>query len=191
MYNYIKGVIEEKNLSNVVIDISGIGYEIQLNKRDLQSIFKGDEAKIYTYLYVREDEMSVYGFLNKNDKEIFLKLIDVSGIGVKSAIGILSSMNSNELIEALQKGDIAKISKCQGVGKKTAQRMILELQGKLVIEDSSNFEVISYATEAVSALEGLGFSSKDINTVLRSIENINDMDTAEIIKVALKRFGNA
>lgn len=135
--------------------------------------------------------MSVYGFLNKNDKEIFLKLIDVSGIGVKSAIGILSSMNSNELIEALQKGDIAKISKCQGVGKKTAQRMILELQGKLVIEDSSNFEVISYATEAVSALEGLGFSSKDINTVLRSIENINDMDTAEIIKVALKRFGNA
>lgn len=192
MYNYITGKLIEKTTEYIVLDVNGIGYELYLNKRDLMNTFVDDILTVYTHLNVKEDEMSFIGFLDKNDKVIFRRLIEVSGIGVKSAIGILSMFNAEELIMALETGDINLISKCPGVGKKTAQRMILELQGKLVItaENKMTFDTES-AKEAFEAMKSLGFNDNDIKKVFNNIEDIDRLDTQDIIKLALKRVNNA
>lgn len=193
MYNYITGKLIEKTTEYIVLDVNGIGYELYLNKRDLMNTFVDDILTVYTHLNVKEDEMSFIGFLDKNDKVIFRRLIEVSGIGVKSAIGILSMFNAEELIMALETGDINLISKCPGVGKKTAQRMILELQGKLVItaENNKMTSDTESAKEAFEAMKSLGFNDNDIKKVFNNIEDIDRLDTQDIIKLALKRVNNA
>lgn len=193
MYNYITGKLIEKTTEYIVLDVNGIGYELYLNKRDLMNTFVDDIITVYTHLNVKEDEMSFIGFLDKNDKVIFRRLIEVSGIGVKSAIGILSMFNAEELIMALETGDINLISKCPGVGKKTAQRMILELQGKLVItaENNKMTSDTESAKEAFEAMKSLGFNDNDIKKVFNNIEDIDRLDTQDIIKLALKRVNNA
>lgn len=192
MYNYITGKLIEKTTEYIVLDVNGIGYELYLSKRDLCKTFVDDVVTVYTHLNVKEDEMSLIGFLEKNDKIIFRRLIDVSGIGVKSAIGILSMFSAEELIMALETGDVNLISKCPGVGKKTAQRIVLELQGKLVITTESKMTSDTESMkEAFEAMKSLGFNDNDIKKVFNNIEDIDRLDTQDIIKLALKRVNNA
>lgn len=192
MYNYITGKLIEKTTEYIVLDVNGIGYELYLSKRDLCKTFVDDVVTVYTHLNVKEDEMSLIGFLEKNDKIIFRRLIDVSGIGVKSAIGILSMFSAEELIMALETGDVNLISKCPGVGKKTAQRIVLELQGKLVITTESKMTSDTESVEeAFEAMKSLGFNDNDIKKVFNNIEDIDRLDTQDIIKLALKRVNNA
>lgn len=192
MYNYITGKLIEKTTEYIVLDVNGIGYELYLSKRDLSKTFVDDVVTVYTHLNVKEDEMSLIGFLEKNDKIIFRRLIDVSGIGVKSAIGILSMFSAEELIMALETGDVNLISKCPGVGKKTAQRIVLELQGKLVITTESKMTSDTESVkEAFEAMKSLGFNDNDIKKVFNNIEDIDRLDTQDIIKLALKRVNNA
>lgn len=190
MYRYFIGKAEEFMTNSIVLEVNNIGYEIFVGDNDITAIraLSGD-IKVYTYTYVREDSMLLFGFLKKSDLEIFNKLIDVNGIGAKTAIAIIGTLGADKLVEALENDDIAALTKCQGIGKKTAQRMILELRGKLILEEKINQNFTSKpdnANEAISALEALGFSKGNILDVFKYIEFTDDLSSEDIIKRALK-----
>ena len=137
MIAYIKGVLEDIGVGSVVVDNNGVGYEISVPDNlvnELPAI--GNEVKIYTYLHVREDVMQLFGFLEKSDVEMFCLLITVSGIGPKGALGILSVLTSEDLKFAILAGDAKTISSAPGIGKKTAEKTILELKDKVKLEDA-------------------------------------------------------
>ena len=129
MYSYIIGVVTQKDLGKITIENNGIGYEINVSNQTLDSItFENEPVKIYTYLNVREDDMSLYGFLSIEEKDMFLKLISVGGIGPKMALGILSEITITGLMNAIASEDLKRLCKVKGLGKKTAERLILELK---------------------------------------------------------------
>ena len=136
MYSYIKGTLEEAAEGQIVVDHQGIGYQIQVsgNLTDLLPPV-GREVKIYTYLNVKEDSVTLFGFLSGDDLEIFRMLLKVNGIGPKGALGILSALSTEELRFAVLSGDAKAIAKAPGIGAKSAQRIILELKDKMKIED--------------------------------------------------------
>lgn len=184
MYNYIKGVIEDKQDNLVIIDNNGIGYEIHTSNNALEKLPNiGDVAKVLTYQVVKEDEISLYGFYSKEEKNMFLNLISVNGIGPKMAIGVLSSISLQDLEMAIISGDSKLIKKLKGIGPKTAERIVLELKDK--IETNSSFEMVNSNSnskemeDAISALEGLGLTR--IDAVKRVREVSSQDDTAEII----------
>ena len=184
MYSYIKGMIVEKNENSIIIDNNGIGYEIYTSSRALEKLQNvGEIATILTYQNVKEDEISLYGFYSKAEKNMFLNLITVNGIGPKSALGILSSIELKDLEMAIISGDSKILSKLKGIGPKTAERVVLELRDK--IEQTESFEMVSVnknnkeMEDAISVLEGLGLSRIDAVKRVREVSDIND--TAEII----------
>ncbi len=184
MYNYIKGVIEDKQDNLVIIDNNGIGYEIHTSNNALEKLPNiGDVAKVLTYQVVKEDEISLYGFYSKEEKNMFLNLISVNGIGPKMAIGVLSSISLQDLEMAIISGDSKLIKKLKGIGPKTAERIVLELRDK--IETNSSFEMVNSNSnskemeDAISALEGLGLTRIDAVKRVREV-SLQD-DTAEII----------
>ncbi len=199
MYAYIRGSLAEVALDHIVIDVNGIGYNITIPTNCYEYLpGEGQECKIYTYLCVREDAMLLYGFLTKDDLEIFKLLITVSGIGPKGAISILSAMSADDLRFAILAGDSKAISKAPGVGAKTAQRAILELKDKLSLEDAfekklehgssapqlSSNQVVK--NEAVMALTALGYSSAESLKAVSKVEITEDMDVEVVLKQALK-----
>ena len=137
MYAYLKGTLEEVTEDNIVVEVNGIGYNVKVstNTADLLPGI-GNEIKIYTYTLVREDTFSLYGFLTRDDLEIFKKLITVNGIGPKGGLAILSVMNADALRFAIMAGDAKSIAKAPGVGAKTAERVILDLRDKISLEDT-------------------------------------------------------
>ena len=193
MYNFIKGRVAEILTDRVVVENNNIGYEILISNRDINKIYGQEEIKLFTYLHVREDIMQIYGFIDKSDKEIFLQLLDVSKIGTKTAIGKLNQLDANALALALENNDVDTIAKCPGIGKKTAQRMILELKGKLVIgEGASNNKILtSEVSDAYEAMVGLGFDDGTINKIFKKIDNLEKLSTSDIVKIALKELNNA
>ena len=137
MYAYIKGELAEKNIDSIVVEAAGVGYLIYIPTQYFDMLpDEGEDVKIYTYLCVREDAMILYGFLSKDDLEIFKLLITVSGIGPKGALAILSVMDADSLRFAIMSGDAKAISRAPGVGARTAQRLILELKDKISIDDT-------------------------------------------------------
>jgi Holliday junction DNA helicase RuvA len=200
MYAYIRGELAEVNLDHIVIEAGGIGYQIfiPLHTFDyLPSI--GEQVKVYTYLYLREDIMILYGFLTKDDMELFKKLITVSGIGPKGGLAILSTLDADDLRFAILSGDAKAIAKAPGVGAKTAQRVILELKDKMSLEEafekktehvqagqaSSNSLV---KNDAVMALTALGYSSTESMKAVSAVAITEDMDVEDVLKAALKNL---
>ena len=132
MIAFITGTIEEKSENGVVINCNGMGYEVQTSTATLSSLpLVGEECKIYTYLQVKEDGISLFGFTTVDERELFYKLISVSGVGPKMAITVLSGMNISDLIVSILKEDTTALSRIKGLGKKTAERICLELKDKL------------------------------------------------------------
>lgn len=166
MYNYIQGKIVDKTLASIVVDNNGIGYEIGVSGNTLMDVDMGEIVKIYTYLYVREDEMSLYGFSRLEEKHLFSRLIDISGIGPKLAMQILSGYDLKTLTVAIASGDSKTLCKIKGLGKKTAELIILNLREK-VADDITLFNDHQDAitgediADAVFALESLGLSKTD------------------------------
>ncbi len=201
MYAYIKGTLEEIGEGWLVIDNHGIGYQIQAPANIVDYLpSMGDEVKIYTYLHVKEDAMSLFGFLTKDDLKVFQLLLGVNGIGPKGALAILSVMTTDDLRFAVIGGDSKAIAKAPGIGAKTAQRIILELKDKLNLEDvfeektpisqSSipQSETKTVKNEAVAALVALGYSSSEALSVVSKIE-ITETDSVEdVLKAALKQM---
>lgn len=200
MYAYIKGELAEINTDHIVIEAGGIGYQVFISLQTFDYLPSvGENLKIYTYLYLREDAMILYGFLTKDDLELFKLLISVSGIGPKGGLAILSTLEADDLRFAILSGDAKAISKAPGVGGKTAQRVILELKDKLSLEDAfeaKNEHVQKNAAaaggsvknDAVMALTALGYSSTESLKAVSAVEITEDMDVEEVLKAALKHL---
>ncbi len=197
MFAYIKGSLEVKTTGYVVIDVNGVGYKIFMSETAIEKIGEiGEIVKVHTYLRVREDDMSLYGFNTNEELRMFELLLQVSGIGAKSAITILSNITPSSFALAVITNDVAKIKALPGIGPKTAQRIILELKDKIkteeaISEDKSiniNEQVIDNEkiSEAISALQVLGYSRKEIEKAIQKVDN--SLTVEEIIKIGLKNL---
>ncbi len=194
MFAYIKGSLEEKSTNFVVIDVGGVGYKIFMSLSSISNIGElGSVVKVYTHQHVREDDISLYGFLSNEELKMFELLLQVSGIGAKSAITMLSNITPSKFAVAVISNDVKTLTKIPGVGAKSAQRIILELKDKLKSEEaiSKNEEVNvvikddESSSEAIAALQILGYSRQEINRVIEKIDTSN-LSTEDIIKLALK-----
>jgi Holliday junction DNA helicase RuvA len=201
MYAYIKGEIADITEDNLVLECNNIGYNIRIPYSVAQKLPGiGETVKIYTYTSVREDAFNLFGFLSKDDLEVYKLLIAVNGIGPKGALSILSAMSADDLRFAIISGDSKAISKAQGVGSKSAERIILELKDKIKmfdIDDLDDNNGMSGAfdssdnknqarNEAIEALTALGYSPTDALKTIKQIEITDDMDSGAILKAALK-----
>ena len=191
MYSYIKGTVEEINLDYIVIDNNNIGYKINVSSNTIKDLHLGNMAKIYTKLIVREDDMSLCGFSTQMELEMFKLLTSVSKIGPKVGLGILSCATPPQLSAYILSEDIAKLSKCPGVGKKTAERIILELKDK-VDKDMAEFEATLFnqastgleLDEALEALLALGYSSTEAKEAVQKFKK-DGLKTEDLIKKSL------
>lgn len=195
MISFIIGTLEEKSENGVVINCNGMGYEIQTSTATLSTLpLAGEECKIYTYLQVKEDGISLFGFTTVDERELFYKLISVSGVGPKMAITILSGMNISDLIVSILKEDTTALSRIKGLGKKTAERICLELKDKLtpvggVLIENKILELDeNVLDDACEALISLGLSKNEALRLAR--QNANENSTAEeIIASVLRNMG--
>lgn len=196
MFAYLKGIIEEITEDNLVIDVNNVGYNVRISSGTAQLLPpKGEEVKIYTYTLVREDMFCLYGFLTRDDLEIFRKLITVSGIGPKGGLSILSVMDSDSLRYAIISGDAKAISKAPGIGARSAERIILELRDKIEMPglaagtaDSESRASDSVRQETAEALASLGYSASDALRAINRIQGAENMDTEELLRAALKNM---
>lgn len=201
MIGYVKGILEEAEETAVVLDVNGMGIRIYVSGVFLSQLpAKGTEIKIYTYTYVKEDAFMLYGFQSKDELELFKKLISVSGIGPKGGLSILSVLGADDLRFAIYSGDIKSIAKAPGIGRKTAERVVLELKDKVSIEDNSpdtllqqigdsSVETAGFAgkrKDAIDALTSLGYSSMDAAKAVKCVNPSEDMTVEEILKASLK-----
>lgn len=192
MYNYIQGKIVDKTLTAIVVDNNGIGYEIGVSGNTLMDVDMGEIVKIYTYLYVREDEMSLYGFSRLEEKKLFMRLIDISGIGPKLAMQILGGYDLKTLTVAIASGDSKTLCKIKGLGKKTAELIILNLREQ-VADDITLFSDHQDAitgediVDAVFALESLGLSKTDAVRMATEASKVCH-GTEEIIRHCLQNL---
>ncbi|MCD8155344.1 MAG: Holliday junction branch migration protein RuvA [Clostridiales bacterium] len=200
MISFIRGRASDMTETSLVVEASGVGYEIYMTTPDLQRIQIGEEYKVYTYFHVREDAMQLYGFLAKDDLRVYRLLLAVNGVGPKGALGVLSGISADDLRFAVLSDDVKTLSGVPGIGKKTAQKMILELKDKLNLSDAfeeklahvqaaapGNPELQDARKEAAEALTALGYSSTDALRAVRkvdpSLENVE-----EILREALRNF---
>ena len=198
MISYIKGKLEIKSKDYIVVDVGGIGYKIFMSETAINELEKGKEVKIFTYMKVREDDISLYGFLNNEELVTFELLISVGGVGAKSAITILSNITPSKFALAVITNDVNTLKKLPGIGAKTAARIILELKDKMKteqsIEESKDEEIKeaivldNKANDALEALCVLGYTRKDVEKVLSNIDT-NKLKVEEIIKQGLKYLG--
>ncbi len=196
MFAYISGTLINKGINDVIIETGGIGYRIFMPQNSIRNMPEiGQKVKVHTYYYVREDNISLYGFNNVEELRMFELLLSVSGIGAKSAIVMVSEINPSKFALDVISGDVSGLVKVPGIGNKTAQRIILELKDKLKTEsaiikadmkeqESSVTDIGNNMEEALSALQVLGYQKKEAQNALGKIQT-QDMSVEEIIKRAL------
>ena len=198
MISFLKGYIEEKSEKSIFLDVNGVGYEIYMPTGSASMLpAVGEEVKIHTYLQISENGIGLYGFLTKDELDVFKLLITVNGIGPKGAVGILSALTANELLS----DDDKAIAKAPGIGAKTAKKLILELKDKFHLEDAleefaepvmaakrSDSEVSDAHMEAVQALVALGYSNSDALKAVKLADTGEDANTEALLKAALKQL---
>ena len=185
MYNYLYGRITEKGIDYIVVECGGVGYHVYVSRAD--DFNREEFTKVYTHLAVREDDMSLYGFKTKDEKNLFLKIINVSGIGPKTAITMLSVTTPQSFIQAIELGNTGYLKKLPGVGAKSASQIILDLKGKLVVDtvEAVKVEVNKDLDDTREALKGLGFKASDIDSVLKVVGQ-EKMTSQQYLKKALQ-----
>lgn len=192
MIAFLTGRIAEKGAGHVVLDVGGVGFHIAMSTGSLAALpAEGDSVTVRTHLQVREDELSLYGFENADEKALFEKLITVSGVGPRVALSALSSFRPSALAEAVAREDVTLLSSISGVGKKTAQRIIIELKDKLGVPDlagAATGAAASMHAEARDALLSMGFSAAEVATALDKYEGAPN-DSQALLKHALRRLG--
>ena len=193
MYNYIKGKLIESGENYVVVESGNIGYELNVSANTAAELSAAEgEVKIYCFLSVREDDMSLFGFATKQEKSMFVKLVSVSGVGPKLALTVLSGRTAGQFAAAVVKGDVTALSKTKGVGKKTAERIVLELKDK-VNKDYTSEETVSAVKadvtevneEAVLALMTLGYNRHEASEAVKRVQK-DGMSLEQLIFTALK-----
>ena len=193
MYSHFKGIIENIENDKIEIDVNSVGYEIYMPTSDINDISAGQECKIYTHLNVREDDMRLFGFLSRESRNFFRKLISVSGVGPKVALGIISNISVSDMCIAIATENLVCLKSIPGIGPKMAQKIIFELKDKVLNDtleekttkskEVSNTNVL----EAITALQVLGYSEKHIKDVINRID-ITDDKVEDIIKKVLKEM---
>lgn len=198
MIGRLKGILLEKKAPSMLIDVNGVGYEVDVPMTTFYELPKvGEEIVIYTHLVVREDAQSLYGFIRESDRALFRTLIKVSGVGAKLALALLSGITSHDFIKTIRSNDIATLTRIPGVGKKTAERLVIEMRDRLK-ELLPETEVQTSATvipddalppdaikDAVSALIALGFKPPEASRMVSRIDS-NGLASEEIIRQALQ-----
>lgn len=197
MIEFLQGQLCHKEANSIVLQVGGIGYRLSVSSITMQTLppIKND-VTIYTYLHVREDDLSMYGFCQIEERDFFLLLLSVSGVGPKMALAILSSLKTAQLKKAIILGDINDLVKVQGVGKKTAQRIILELKDKVgkadvndVYEQAETSSELNVRKEAVSALMALGYNLTEAQKAVSDIKiEVETISIEEVIRIALKNL---
>ncbi len=191
MISYIRGKLVEKTPTEVVIECNGVGYEIHISLHTYSQIPESENVKLHTYFQVKEDAHSLFGFAEKKERELFKLLISVSGIGASTARTMLSSLNPEQIIQAIAANDVGTVQSIKGIGLKTAQRVILDIKDKVLkiyaIEEISGGSYNTNKEEALSALEVLGYIRKNAEKVVEKIiVNSPAATVEELIKQALK-----
>lgn len=196
MIAFLKGTMAGRTSSHAFINVNGVGFSVGMPATDLSRLpDRGSEVMVYTHLSVREDAMALYGFLSQEAHALFLRLIGVSGVGPKVALAALSTFKPEELVPAIQSQDVKAVSNIPGVGKKTAQRLILELKGTLAEEAEGNLfsaqvaEASARLQDARDALLSMGFSSAEADLALKDAPESADTEGA-LLQYALKRLGS-
>lgn len=199
MIGFLKGYVFKKEVNKLLLDVSGVGYNVFMTEPMLESLLEGSEAFLYIYYQQKEDSVSLFGFLSEDTKSIFEMLIDLNGVGPKLALAILGHLSDQGLIRAVRRGDLDVLVSTPGVGKKTAQRLILELQDKM-----SDFDYISREGEeelvavpstgligdAIEALVFLGYTKNEVEKIVLKLSKRNSEHTVNsLIKEALKELG--
>jgi len=197
MYSYIRGIVADKGHNELVIEAAGVGYLLNCSMNTMQDApAAGEEMKVYTYLSVREDAMELFGFASREEREMFLKLTGISGIGPRTALGVLGSMPLRDLTLAIVTGDTAALSRAPGIGKKTAQRIALELKEKISAAEIEslpegvqpavvNFRQEDALSEALLALQSLGYSNGEATKALNAVRDQSDK-ADELVRLALR-----
>ena len=198
MFSYIKGTLELKTLNYIVIDVNGVGFKIFMSESAIQRLDEtGKNIKIYTHMQVREDDISLYGFITNEELRMFELLLSVSGVGAKSAINMLSSITPSKFALAVISNDVKTLTKIPGIGTKSAQRIILELKDKLKTEESITKDDVEIKNsilednkleEAIQALKVLGYTRQEIENVIKKIDTTN-LSIEDIIRKALGYLG--
>jgi len=193
MIAHIQGRLVEKTPTDVVIDCNGVGYHLNISLHTFSLLPHSENVKLYTYLQIKEDGHSLFGFMEKSEREIFKLLISVSGIGAGIARTMLSSMEPKQIIQSIATGNVASIQSIKGIGAKTAQRAILDLKDKVLkvfdLDEVSSVSNNTNKEEALSALEVLGFNKKLAEKVVEKVVvNQPDATVETIIKLALKNL---
>ena len=191
MIGRLKGILVEKNPPQAVIDVNGVGYEVDVS---MQTFYRlpatGEAVQLYTQLVVREDAHLLFGFATADERATFRQRVKVSGIGAKTALGILSAMSADELAQAVAEEDVKRLPSAPGIGKKTAERMVLELRGKLVSAVSDGPAALSAAVDEtddiVSTLLALGYSEREAKAAVKGLPK--GTDVGEGVRLALKNL---
>ena len=195
MISYIKGTVKYLSNEEVIIERDGVGFGILTSQNVINKLRIDDNVTLFTYMHVREDDISLFGFLSQDEKNIFRQLISISGIGPKGALAILSTLSIDELRIAVLSEDYKAIAKANGIGTKTAQRVVIDLKDKLKLEDilpdaegSVQEEGIGNdnMAEAALALTSLGYSNLEALRALKKVKNNENMSVEELLKAALK-----
>lgn len=192
MISYLKGTILAKKPKYLILLTNNIGYQVFVNEKTLNKMKEGDEISLYTHQHITENSQELYGFTNLPELELFKNLIAISGVGPKSALGVMASASVEDIIQAILSEDPALLRTVSGIGPKTAERIVVELKSKIgKLGKEMNLKDISAAprdVEVIEALLGLGYSRKEVVDVVREIPN-DVTDTSERIKGALKLLG--
>jgi Holliday junction DNA helicase RuvA len=193
MIYHLKGQLIEKNPTHVVIDCNGVGYFVHISLHTFSLLKNSEAIHLFTHLQVKEDSHSLYGFMEKSERELFRLLISVSGVGSSTARAMLSSLEPKQIMDAIASGDAVTIQKIKGIGTKTAQRVILDLKDKILkvfgIDEIFVSQNNTNKEEALSALETLGFLRKSAEKVVdRIMKETTDPTVETIIKLSLKNL---
>lgn len=188
MISFLEGTLISRGVEDVILEVGGVGWQLQVSKNTSEKLPPaGSKIKIHTYLQVRDDALVLYGFHSTEERALFLELITVTGIGPKGAINILSALPAHSLRSAIASGDLAILTKIPGVGKKTAQRIALELRGKLEQLPEVDLPASgSPQADAVGALLNLGYSQAEAISAVEQVAASGEGDTSQMVKKALK-----
>ncbi|MYY44603.1 Holliday junction branch migration protein RuvA [Lactobacillus salivarius] len=195
MYEYLRGVITEVTPYYIVVDVNGVGYQVYVANPFKYEEDEHVEQKVFVYQAVRDNDISLYGFKNSSEKQLFLKLLDVSGIGPKSALAILANDDNRGLINAINSDDDGYLTKFPGIGKKTAKQIILDLKGKLSDVDSDmltgqdNLDLNAsspYLKESLEALRALGYTKTEVKRISKKLEKYDGKSTDDYLRQGLR-----
>lgn len=199
MYAYFIGKVTYMQEDSVVLEVNQIGYNIKVSAQTIQNLAKmSGDVKLYTYTYVKEDTFSLFGFMTREELDLFKKMITVNGIGPKGALAILSTLNVDSLRFAILSGDAKSIAKAPGIGAKTAERLIIDLRDRMKVEDvfvpaddtmsSGNSAELPAKKDAMEALTALGYSATDAIKAVNAVTCDENASSDEILKAALKKI---